>query len=518
MSYRSLSTEQVATLSPHLVGLMHGIEKEGLRIDPQNHVAQTPHAAALGSTLTHPSITTDYSESLLEFITPKLPRLRDSFNYLADLHAYTLRNIGDERVWPASMPPRLQGEESIPIANYGTSNIGTMKHVYRQGLGVRYGRVMQSIAGIHFNFSLPDEFWQQFYELMGDQRSLQDFKSAQYFCLIRNFQRYSWILHYLFGASPVLDASFLEGRDHTLQQFLPETFGLEYATSLRMSDLGYQNLAQKQLHVSYCSLDDYVKSLGKAVHQSYPPYKKIGLQKDGRFIQLNANILQLENEFYSDIRPKRVTESGEKPIAALQSRGVEYIEVRILDINPYLPNGIDLAQGRFLDAFLLHCLLAECPKTVTTTCVEPRTNLTNAIRHGRDPKLQLIEDGVNMPFVQVAQQLMQEVESTATLLDNAFSSKDYSSAVRLQTEKVNNVELTPSAAIMKEVQGGKEFVDLVSDLADQHKAHFLAHSHQYLSDADMQNLAQQSLAQQTALEESDSVDFAAFLRAYNEPD
>lgn len=494
---------------------MHGIEKEGLRVDIQNHIAQTPHAATLGSTLTHPSITTDYSEALLEFITPKLNSLQDSLEYLTDLHAYTLRNIGDERIWPASMPARLQGEESIPIADYGSSNIGTMKHVYRQGLAVRYGRTMQAIAGIHFNFSLPDEFWQHYQVMLGDEGSLQDFKSAQYFCLVRNFQRYSWLLHYLFGASPVLDSSFVEGREHQLTQFLPDTLGLEYATSLRMSDLGYQNSAQQQLQVSYCSLNDYVETLGKAVRQVYPPYQEIGLQKNGQWIQLNANILQLENEYYSDIRPKRVTNSGEKPIAALTSRGVEYIEVRILDINPYLPQGIDLSQGCFLDAFLLHCLLANCPRQVTTTCVEPRTNLSNTIRRGRDPRLRLIEDGITKPFAEVADRLLGNIATTAELLDSAYQCSAYSDAVAAQATKLQDASSTPSGKIMQSVHDGVEFVDLVSNLAEQHKAYFLQHKQQHISDDEMRHLAEQSLDEQRFLERSDEMDFAAFIDAYN---
>jgi len=295
-------------LANTLSGIVRGIEKEGLRVTPESRVAQTAHQATLGSTLTHPSITTDYSEALLEFITPVLNGVEETVEYLSDLHTFTSRKIEQERIWPASMPCKLDGDASIPIANYGSSNVGTLKHVYRQGLGVRYGRIMQSIAGIHYNFSLPDSFWQAYQVKLNQQdpqveQSLQDFKSAHYFSLIRNFRRYSWILHYLFGASPVLDKSFLDGRkqeEHGLDRLLDNTYGLPYATSLRMSDLGYQNSAQEALHVSYGSLDDYVTTLAQAMKHKYDAYQEIGVKVDGEYRQLNTNVLQIENEYYSE--------------------------------------------------------------------------------------------------------------------------------------------------------------------------------------------------------------------------
>ncbi len=515
MALKPISKKQAADLSHRLIGIMHGIEKEGLRVDRQLHVAQTGHQPALGSTLTHPSITTDYSEALLEFITPKLAGIEESIAYLTDLHAYTSRNIGDELIWPASMPCRLKGDASIPIADYGSSNVGQLKHVYRQGLAVRYGRIMQSIAGMHYNFSLPDEFWQAYQAVHSDAGELKGFKSAQYFCLVRNFQRFSWLLHYLFGASPVLDRSFLDGREHELEQFLDNTFGLPYATSLRMSDLGYQNSAQEQLRVSYCSLDDYLETLGLAVYQSYDNYEKIGVTRNGKYIQLNTNILQLENEYYSDIRPKRVTRSGEKPIEALRSRGVEYIEVLILDINPFLPEGIDASQARFMDAFLLHCLLAEGPRQVTTTCVEPRTNLRNTVIRGRDPQLMLMQDDRQVRFKDAAAQLLDEIAGSAEMLDLAHGGDAYSNALTDQLAKLSDPNLTPSGKIMQQVHSGVEFVDLVESLAKQHKGYFKAHQNRVLSDQELAAAAAKSLADQLAMESADEIPFTEFLQQYN---
>lgn len=525
-----LHSECTSTLSmitdelvPHLVEIGRGVEKEGLRLNPCSGIAQDNHPEALGSTLTHSSITTDYSEALLEFITPKQTNIEDTVNYLTGLHQYTLKNIGNQLIWPTSMPCRLDGEESIPIALYGTSNVGQLKHVYRQGLGVRYGRVMQAIAGIHYNFSLPDGFWKAYQSKFvqqqgGDEHgSLQDFKSTHYFSLIRNFRRYSWILHYLFGASPALDSSFLANHpSHNLDQLSEDTYGLPYATSLRMSDLGYQNSAQEELHVSYNSLSDYVATLGKAMKQSYEPYEELGIKRDDQFIQLNTNVLQIENEYYSDIRPKRVTNSGEKPIAALTERGVEYIEVRILDINPYLPEGISALQMRFMDAFLLHCLFAQCPENSDTRCQEIRGNQRDVILRGRDPDLTLTRGNERVPFKVAATELIDAIMGTAKLLDKAHDSFDYTSAVYAQQAKVDDASLTPSGQIMKALESGMEFIDFGLNQAEIHKKHFASIGLAPNLEQLMVEEAESSVASQKDIESSDSIGFEEYLLAYNQ--
>lgn len=508
------------SLGKTLSGIVRGIEKEGLRVTNDGSIAQSRHPQSLGSTLTHPTITTDYSEALLEFITPTHVDIDETVNYLSQLHSFTLRHGSDEVIWPASMPCRLDGDESIPIAWYGTSNIGMLKHVYRQGLGVRYGRIMQSIAGIHYNFSLPSEFWplyqDKFVHKGGQQQgSVQDFQSAHYFSLIRNFRRYSWILHYLFGASPVLDKSFLDGRAHTLERFNQRSFGLPYATSLRMSDLGYQNSAQEELHVSYSSLDDYVTTLADAMQHRYTPYDEIGVKVNGEYQQLNTNVLQIENEYYSDIRPKRVTQSGEKPIAALRDRGVEYIEVRILDINPFLAEGINAEQIRFLDAFLLYCLFSQCPDQSDTRCTEIRGNQTRVILSGRDPNLQLIRDDELIPFKDAANELLDAIMATARLLDSSHQSDLYRRSVESQKAKVEDSSLTPSGQVMALVNDGQDFVDIAQRQAATFRSHFTALDVDSGFESQHKQFATDSLAKQVELEGADTQSFDEFLRAYN---
>jgi len=260
---------------PLLTRIQRGIEKEGLRVTSKATVAQTGHPQALGSALTHGSITTDYSEALLEFITPVSEQVDESIAYLTDLHKFTLSQLEGEYLWPASMPCQLAGDESIPIAQYGSSNIAQMKDVYRQGLGHRYGRTMQSIAGIHYNFSMPDDFWPCFQEICGDKGDIQAFKSQRYFDLIRNFRRHSWLLIYLFGASPVFDSSFVvDIKLNKLSELGEHTLGLPFATSLRMSDLGYQSKVQSELNISYNNLESYLEGLEQAMERHHPDYRQ----------------------------------------------------------------------------------------------------------------------------------------------------------------------------------------------------------------------------------------------------
>ena len=200
-----------------------GLEKECLRVSPEGTLSQAQHPKALGSPLTHPYITTDYSEALAEFITPPFVNTIDALNFLRDTQRFVYDELDDELLWVTSMPCVVAGETSIPIAQYGNSNPGMMKTVYRRGLGHRYGRVMQTIAGVHFNYSFPESFWPLYQEIEQDKGDLQDFISESYFGLIRNLQRFGWLVPYLFGASPAVCMSFIGGKPTILEEFNDNT-------------------------------------------------------------------------------------------------------------------------------------------------------------------------------------------------------------------------------------------------------------------------------------------------------
>ncbi|MFI8606753.1 glutamate--cysteine ligase [Pseudomonas sp. NPDC077649] len=493
---------------------LHGIERECLRIDQDGQLALTPHPQGLGSALTHAQITTDYSESLLEFITGTATDPAATLDELERIHRFAYAKLGDELLWSPSMPCALPDEETIPIARYGSSNIGRLKYVYRKGLALRYGKTMQCIAGIHYNFSLPEGLWQLQQQAEGDTQSARDYQSARYIALIRNFRRYSWLLMYLFGASPALDKGFMRGRPHQLQELDASTLYLPYATSLRMSDLGYQSSAQSGLTPCYNDLASYTDSLRLAVATPYPAYVEAGIKRDGEWLQLNTNILQIENEYYSSIRPKRVTRSGERPIQALMSRGVQYVEVRCLDINPYLPLGIDLSESRFIDAFLLFCALADSPLLEGGECRSCTDNFLKVVKEGRRPGLHLQRDGRPVELKTWALELIEQIRPLAELLDRSQGGAAHGEALAVQQAKVEDADLTPSAQVLAALRQGTSFADFALQQSRRHAEYLRSRPLDTEQQAAFEQAAQRSLAEQAELEAQPQGDFDAFVAAY----
>jgi len=500
---------------PLLNQCLHGIERECLRVDAAGQLALTPHPQALGSALTHAQITTDYSESLLEFITPAEPDAAQTLADLEQIHRAAYSQLGDELLWSPSMPCPLPSEEQIPIARYGSSNIGKLKYVYRQGLALRYGKSMQCIAGIHYNFSLPEAIWPLLQSLDGDQQSARDYQSARYIGLIRNFRRYSWLLMYLFGASPALDAGFLRGRPHQLQQLDADTLYLPYATSLRMSDLGYQSSAQSGLTPCYNDLNSYIHSLRQAVATPYPAYAEIGTQKDGQWLQLNTNVLQIENEYYSSIRPKRVTDTGERPIQALVARGVQYVEARCLDINPFLPLGIDLVEARFLDAFLLFCALQDSPLLSSEECHAATGNFLKVVKEGRRPGLHLQHQGQPIELKLLAQQLLDSIQPVAALLDQGYGGQAHADSLAQQRAKVADPSLTPSAQVLAKLrEHGESFAQFSLRQSRVHAEYLRSQPLSAAEQAAFSASVNESLAAQARMEGEPAGSFEDFVAAY----
>ena len=502
--------------SPDILrGSLRGIEKEGLRVDSAGRLSRLPHPLALGSALTHPSITTDYSEALLELITSPHTRVDDLIAEIGEIHRVVAANLGDELMWNHSMPAALPSEAEIPIAWYGTSNTGMLKHVYRRGLAVRYGKTMQCIAGLHYNFSFDEAIW-NLPGFDGDDPITR--RSAGYIALIRNFMRYSWLLMYLFGSTPALSRDFLrDGEPHGLLALDDRTLYLPHATSLRMSDLGYQNKAQSGLKLCYNDLGTFLSRLYNAVTTPWPAYEKIGTHRDGEWIQLNTNILQIENEFYSSIRPKRTTGRCERPITALSERGVQYIEVRCMDIDPTQPVGISPLSARFLDAFLLFCTLKESPMfSDSGYCPESAANFSQVVKVGRRPGLALHQEGVPIPLADWAGQLLDEISRCAGLLDFALAERGYAEAVEAQRGKVRDPETTPSAMLLNTLRNeGISFHDFALRQSAEH-ARALRNAGLSLEQAQKaKEVATRSLQEQAALEASDTEPFEAYVARFH---
>src|SRR6201994_1878547 len=499
-----------------LQGGRKGVEKESLRVRPDGVLATTPHPRDLGSALTNVHITTDFSESLIELVTPAFTRSWELLQYLLDLHQFVYRHLGDELLWATSMPCAIKRDEDIPIAQFGKSHVGTMKTVYRRGLSLRYGRMMQAISGVHFNYSFPLPFWEAYADIRESRERGQDFISASYFDLLRNYRRYGWLVPCLFGVSPVVCKSFVKGRTSGLEDFTATTLYEPYATSLRMSDVGYRNRNQAGLNVSVNSLDEYVRDLTHAITTPHPPYEALGVEVDGEYRQLNANILQIENEYYSFIRPKRVARSGERPTKALQRAGVEYVEVRALDVSAFDPVGVNQNKLRFLEAFLALCLLKESAPISTGEQAALDANHLLVARRGREPDLKLSREGRGISMTEWARELLDSMQGICEMLDHGEAARPYASALEQQMAKINDVERTPSARLLAEMrQTGESFFQLALRMSNLHKDYFLGlYPPNESRLGEFATEARDSLEAQRSIEASDRTDFDTYLAGY----
>lgn len=497
---------------------LKGVEKESLRVAPDGRLEQSPHPIALGSALSHEHITTDYSESLIELVTPAFRESWQLLQYLCDLHQFVYRHLGEQLLWATSMPCMLTGDDEIPIARFGRSNIGQLKEVYRLGLGNRYGRMMQAISGVHFNYSFPQPFWPVLAEVLQEQRADQHFISEQYFSLLRNYRRHGWLILYLFGNSPALCSSFVRGRDHQLETLAPGTLYAPYATSLRMSDLGYRNKSQAGVQISVNSLDEYMRDLNAAVSTPNPEYQKLGVKVDGEYRQLNANLLQIENEYYSYIRPKRVARSGEHPSQALRRGGVEYVEFRALDVSAFDPVGVNQNKLRFLEAFAALCVLKQSEPIDANEQVHLDANHAVVARCGREPGLKLNRNGRPVELRTWALELIDSMRGICELLDQGDERKPYMAALDLQQTKIDDVDRTPSARSLQELRTtGESFAQFALRMSRVHKAYFLdlyPPNEQRLAEFSAE--AEQSLQRQAAVEAADDMTFDQFLLKYFE--
>lgn len=505
---------QLADLNPDWLRFNRGIERETLRVDGGGHLAQTPHPKGLGSALTHPSITTDYSESLLEFITSVHNRPEGALDELAQLHRFTYSQLPNEQLWPSSMPSVLPAEVDIPIAQYGSSHVGRLKTIYRHGLWHRYGRIMQTIAGVHYNWSMPTEFWQDWARRSGWEGDLQRFINEEYFGLIRGFRRHSWLLLYLFGASPAIDRSFGHQGHAELLPLGEDTLYSPYATTLRMSDMGYSNDAQSSLYVCFNSLQTYSETLTDAIHTPYPAYQALGTREGDDYRQLSANVLQIENEYYSDLRPKRVARSGEKPIHALNERGVEYIEVRCLDTDPFSPLGIDTDRMVFVDLFLFWCLVQDNSLVPRDECFQLRENNLNVAAFGRDPELTLSIQGKSVRLQDQGHRVLRSLLALAGEMDALLGGDQYQQAVAKQLAKIDDVSLTPSARLLAEIKQRGSFRKTALALAAHHRQSLAPDSLPPQEQKHRAAEAQQSLDEQAVIERNDQGSFDDFLASY----
>ena len=446
--------------------ISRGIEKESLRVSKDNTISNADHPSSLGSALTNNYITTDFSEALLELITPTHSSIENVLNNLDEICKFVVEKT-PETIWPSSIPCKIETEDSIRLADYGTSNSGLLKTLYRSGLSYRYGSMMQTVSGIHYNFSFSDEF----FESIRGEEDLQTFKNKSYLSLIRNFRRNAWMILYLFGSSPVVPKTFITDRKNFLQALNKEDLFLEYATCLRMSELGYMSKAQDNLYIAYNNIDEYLKDLKNALTKEHKRYGEVGVIKDGKRIQINTSIIQIENEYYSSIRPKRVTPPGERPINILRNKGIDYVEIRALDNNSFLPSGIDEDTSYFLEAYLIGCFFGEDTKSTQNEIKELLVNWENVVKEGRNPNLKLLKNKEKLTIKDSGMKVIDSLRNTFDEMPPEMSEyvKKVMKSLDKQEEKLNDASLTPSGQIVDQLKNSdKTWEELNLELAKKH--------------------------------------------------
>lgn len=500
-----------------LCDISRGIERETLRITKNGNLSNSDHPCSLGKSLTHPWITTDFSESLLEFITPVHKNVKYILKFLRDLHRYTARSLDNEFMWPLSMPCYIKNQDQIRIAQYGISNIGKFKSLYRKGLKNRYGSLMQTISGVHYNFSFPIKFWEIFFDTKNLKNKREKISNA-YLCLVRNYYRYGWIILYLFGSSPAMCNTFLtqvKKTDIHFEKNNKETCYLPYATSLRMSDVGYTNKFQNQLKITFNNLKSYISFLKKAKNKPSLDFLKIGLKdKNNQFLQINSNYLQIENELYTPIRLKRKQINDESLSDALLNRGIEYLEIRALDVNPFNVIGINSSQIYFLDLFLIWCLLIEAPKIDEKEFVSCKKNWNKIILEGRKPgQLIEFENGKSMkPLKEVGYVLFSDLIKIVNMLDIEKNSVYYRILYKL-IKMFDNPDLTYSGKILP-LMLKKGINEYGLELAKKYYKKLVSESYEIVTNKDFLNAKINSINQQFVIEENDEIDFQEYLFSY----
>jgi glutamate--cysteine ligase len=325
------------------------------------------------------------------------------------------------------------------------------------------------------------------------------------------------LIPYFFGASPALCSSFIQGRETAMEfETLGNTLYLPYATSLRLSDLGYTNDSQSDLKISLNSVSEYVDGLNRAIRTPSEEFAKIGLKEGDKHVQLNANVLQIENELYAPIRPKRVAKNGERPSEALERDGVEYIEVRSLDVNPFSSVGVDKDQVRFLDLFLTWAVLTDSAPMNDSEMACWKDNWNKIIEKGRKPGLELKIgcQGERLTQKAWAEQVFDDLLVIAKKMDAANGDDEYQQTHQRLIAMIEDPELTISGRLLAETKKGGGIGKIGCDLAVQHRETHLNHQYGYYTKEELDAEVERSIQAQKDIEAKDTLSFSEYLSNY----
>ena len=309
-----------------------GIEREMLRVDKNGYLSFTDHPGIFGDKVLNPYITTDFSESQVEIITPALDKIEETYSFSKALYDIVALEIGDEILWPQSMPCFIPEDDEIPVAKY--SEEGREAEEYRNKLLKKYGGKKQLISGIHYNYSFNEEIIRKLYESSDKELTYKEYKNSIYLKVARNYLRYRWIIVYLLGAAPVIHESFLNGCSCKLKQISEDGYTVDGAVSHRNGECGYRN--KEELYPNYDTVEDYVESINTYV---------------------NDGVIDSYKELYSQVRLK--AKNPKNFLNSLLEDGISYLEYRSIDINPFEKGGISLNDLYFLQLLNIYMLIKE---------------------------------------------------------------------------------------------------------------------------------------------------------------
>jgi len=416
-----------------------GIEKENVRVDPSGYLAMTKHPDIFGDKLKNPYITTDFSESQVEMITPSLDTIEETYNFLDSLHDLVSLELKDEYLWPQSTPPSIPDEKDIPVSKFDETFEGSKAQKYRDYLSQKYGKQKQLLSGIHYNFSFKDEFLDLLYK-ESKESDFKLFKDEIYLKISRNFFKYRWILIYLFGANPGIHGTYSKKCVDLLDEVAPDSFSYPTGNSFRNGMCGYKN--NEVFNISYNSRKKYAEDIKKLVSQ-------------GKLIS--------EKEYYSPIRLK--AKDNKNLLRSIEEDGIEYLEVRLLDLNPTVKTGISIDQLYFVHLFLLFCLFTDEDKLTAQDTWEGNKNHDLVAHYGRKVDLELFSNGKFKLLKDLGIEIISKIEKIVEDLE--ISNLNYTNTLREALEAFYNTDLLISSKVEHGIRE-KGFIDFNLDLAKKY--------------------------------------------------
>lgn len=431
-----LNTFKALFTSDEILRGNFGVEREGLRVGVKGELSRNKHPKVFGNKIMNPYITTDFSESQLELITPVFNTSKEVYDFLNALYDIVALEIGDEYIWPESMPCIIPDDREIPIATFCKCKQGEEARAYREELLRKYGGKIQLISGIHYNFSLDDDVLNKLYENSSKKEDFKTFKDNLYLKIVRNYLRYRWLLIYLLGSTGVVHSSYKGECLKKLDNISQGAYSCEGIVSYRNSDCGYGN--RVTLFADYTSTREYVNSLK-------------------RFI--NDGLIQSPKEFYSSVRPKG--KNPNKILESLLDEGIQYLEYRSIDINPFSKGGISLEDLEFLELFNLYLLFKE-ESNYKDWQIDGLENQKNIARNG-GLDIELIRDGEKIFKVEWGLEILNEIRDINHILNLGKGE-----LIDAQIEKIKDYKKTNTYRFIELVKE-KGYIDSHLDLSKKYK-------------------------------------------------